>query len=447
MSDLADICARTLAVVRNSVGAGAEAQVTATAGRSALTRFANSFIHQNLVDDTRALSLSLTLDGRTASASTTSTDDDAVRRLVQTTSAAAAVRPADPAWPGLTPPTGPVQGGRWDDPTAEAAPDVRARLVGDFVAAAAGMEAAGYCETAAVTVAYANSAGQALDGRSTVATLDGVARSAAADGSGRQCSAAAADLDGTATGSAAARLARAGDEAVDLEPGRYEVVFGPGCVVDLLFFLAVYGFNARAVTEGRSFATVGKSQFDPAISLWDDAKDPWSVGLPFDAEGTPKRRVDLVTAGRTVGLAHDRRTAAAAGGGAESTGHAIEGGESFGAVPVNMLLAAGEASPEELVAGVEDGLLVTDFWYTRILDPRTQVVTGLTRNGVFRIKGGRVAGPVRNLRFTQSYVDALAPGNVLAVGSDLQLVPAYFGSCAVPSLRLASWNFTGGSQG
>lgn len=446
MSSPADICEQLLGLVPELVGADAEAQAWVQGGRSALTRFANSFVHQNVVDETSTVTLTLALDGRSAAASTTRTDDDALRRLVRATAVAAEVRPIDPAWPGVAPSTGgPAAPGHWDDGTADAAPDVRAGLVSEFVRAAEGLQAAGYCETSAVRAAYANSAGQRLEGRSTMATLDGVARSDTADGSGRQSSVAVTELDGAASGSAAARLARTGVDPVDLEPGRYEVVLGPSCVADLLFFLAVYGFNARAVAEGRSFARLGEAQFSPSVSVWDDATDPRQVGLPFDSQGTPKRRVDLVTSGRTVGLAHDRRTAAAAH--ARSTGHAIEGGESFGAVPANLLLAPGPSSPEDLVAAVDRGLLVTDFWYTRILDPRTQVVTGLTRNGVFLIEDGVVTRPVRNLRFTQSYVEALGPEAVLGVGNDVALVPAYFGAYAVPSLRIASWHFTGGSEG
>ena len=61
---------------------------------------------------------------------------------------------------------------------------------------------------------------------------------------------------------------------------------------------------------------------------------------------------------------------------------------------------------------------MTDFWYNRILDPKTQVVTGLTRNGLFLIEGGEVTVPVQNLRYTQSVVGALAPGHVLGIGDD-----------------------------
>ena len=95
----------------------------------------------------------------------------------------------------------------------------------------------------------------------------------------------------------------------------------------------------------------------------------------------------------------------------------------WGALPTNPMLAAGDRSDEELIGGVGRGLLVTDFWYVRILDPRTQVVTGLTRNGVWLIEDGRVVRPVSNLRFTQSYLEALGPGAVRGIGRDRALDP------------------------
>ena len=219
------------------------------------------------------------------------------------------------------------------------------------------------------------------------------------------------------------------------------MVLEPACVGDMLSFLRD-GFNARTVEEGRSFVRLGQAQLDPAVALWDDATDARAISRGFDAEGTPKRRLDLVRDGVTLALCHDRKTAAKAGGGTTSTGHGFGG--DMGGIPSNLFLAGGDQSPEELVGSVERGLLITEFWYTRILDPKTQVVTGLTRNGTFLIEGGRVVGGVPNLRFTQSYVDALAPGNVLGVGDDARL---FEGTYHVPSLRLASWNFTGGAKG
>ena len=106
----------------------------------------------------------------------------------------------------------------------------------------------------------------------------------------------------------------------------------------------------------------------------------------------------------------------------------------------------------ELVAGVSRGVLVSDFWYTRLLDPRTLAITGLTRNGIWLIEDGELAGPLRNFRFTQSYAQALMPGNVKGVGRTATPMPgdtytATSPRWSCPALHLASWNFTGGASG
>jgi predicted Zn-dependent protease len=206
------------------------------------------------------------------------------------------------------------------------------------------------------------------------------------------------------------------------------------------------------VTEGRSFVAVGERQLDAALSMTDDATDPRQLGPVFDAEGTPKRRASLVDAGVVTGVTHDRRSAAQAGGGATTTGHGVAGGEAFGAIATAMLIepaAAGASRPlASLVSEVEHGLLVSDFWYTRVLDPKTLVATGLTRNGVFLVENGEVGRAVSNLRFTQSYVAALAPGQVLGVGDDGRLAPGglHLSLHYAPSLHLAAWNFTGNAS-
>ena len=163
-------------------------------------------------------------------------------------------------------------------------------------------------------------------------------------------------------------------------------------------------------------------------------------------EGTPKQRVRVVDHGVTRAVLHTRRTAAKAG--TTSTGHA--GHDAFvpGAQPSNVILDPGDRSQAELVAGMRRGLLVTDFWYTRILDPRTQVVTGLTRNGVWLVEGGEIVRPVRNLRFTQSFLDAFGPGHVLGIGAQPALIAGHsVGSYLVPAVHLAAWNVTGNARG
>jgi predicted Zn-dependent protease len=441
--DLAD---HVVALVRGRA-ADAEVEVTVRRGQAALTRFATSFIHQNVASEVNHILLRVALDGRNATTSVDGpADDEMLGRVIDGVIEAANVRPPDPDWPGLAPRASAPAADHYDEATAAATADQRARLVADFVKAAGGLETAGFCSTETVHVAFANSVGQRLSGRGTIAELDGICRTPTADGSSRRASATISALDGAEIGARAAMKARTATDATDLEPGRYDVVLEPACVADLLAFLVVYGFNGKAVEEGRSFARVGTAQFDPSISLRDDVTDPATIGVPFDIEGTPKVPRDLVRDGTTAGLLHTRRTAKVAG--SESTGSAIEGGAAWGALSANLVLDRASPSDRDLVASVERGLLVTDFWYTRVLDPRTLVVTGLTRNGVWLIEDGRIVRPITNLRFTQSYVEALAPGAVLAASRKQALLrDGWDAAYLVPSLHLAGWNFTGGARG
>lgn len=444
----AAVAARVLELVRGRSTA-AEAEAVVRTGTSALTRFANSIIHQNVSEELNHVAVRVAVDGRVAATSLDGpADDAALARLVDGAFAAAAVSPVDAGWPGLAAPAAVPDVDHWDDGTAGASPDDRARAVASFVDAAGGLVTAGAFSTSAVHTTFANSAGQAVRGRYTVATIDGIARTPTSDGVARVSSVRLADIDARAAGERAGHKARTSADPGDLEPGRYEVVIEPACVGDILDFLAAYGFGGRAVEEGRSFVRLGEPQLDPSITIRDDVTHPAMAGLAFDAEGTPRVPFDVVRDGVPQAILHDRRTAAAAGAGARSTGNALLGPNPWGQVPASLVVMPGGTAPDDLVAGMARGILVTDFWYTRVLDPRTLVVTGLTRNGVWLVEDGRIVRPVRNLRFTQSYADALAPGNVRAVGSDLSLFPGGDGDATlVPSLHLASWNVTGGAKG
>ncbi len=429
------------------VGDQAEAQATVGVGETALTRFANSFIHQNVADATRTVTVKVAVEGRVARGTDNRTDDGALAALAERTVEAARLSPADPEWPGLAPPADPADIDNYDPDTAGASPERRASLVADFISAVPGTDAAGYCDTESLVVGFANSRGHFATGRQTRATIDGIHRVGTVAGSGHQTSPRLADLNGAAVGAVAARRFRLGADPFDLKPGEYEVVLSPECVATVAIFLAFYGFNGKAVTEGRSFLEIGATQFDERVNMWDDPGLPGSVGLGFDAEGTPKRRLELVRAGVTLAATHDRKTAARAGG--ESTGHSIPGMEAHGSLATDLVVDGGRASEEEMIAAVERGLYVATFNYCRVLDPRTMVVTGLTRNGTFMIENGAITGAVTNLRFTQSFVAALDAGRVLDLGGEVRFADSELGPGLVraPAMRLASWNFTGGAEG
>lgn len=233
-----------------------------------------------------------------------------------------------------------------------------------------------------------------------------------------------------------------GASARDVRPGAYEVVLEPAAAAGLVEYLSYAGFGAKQVIDGQSFLSSrsGETVASSAITIADDVFHPSSVGIGFDFEGVPKQRVAVIDRGRATRPVNDLRTAAKLG--ASLTGH-FSGSNELGPYAANVVLEPGDSSIDELIAGVEDGLLVTRFHYVNILDRPRTLLTGMTRDGTFRIRGGELVGAVRNLRFTENVLDALATAQ--RVGSRLAaFAPEFgsFGSAAAPALRLGEFNFT-----
>jgi predicted Zn-dependent protease len=429
------------------VGDRAEAEVTAVSGSSGLTRFANSYIHQNVAEDAVAVALKVVVDGRVSAANTNNLQSESLARLVDATIEAARLQPVDEQWPGLSSPASVGDVDHYDEATAQASPAERADKVRKFVTAGEGMLAAGYCDTVGEHVAYANTNGHTALGRVSRATLDGIHQTPTSAGSAHAASVRLVEVDAAAAGALAADRARRSVGAFDNKPGEYEVVLAPECVASIAVFLGVYGFNAKTHQEGQSFVRLGEQQFDRRIDLVDDVTDPRALAVGFDSEGTVKRRVELVAAGVSSSLAHDRRTAARTG--TESTGHGAPGSEVWGPIPSNMFVCGDGESVESMISSVERGLYVAAFNYCRVVEPKSLVVTGVTRNGTFMIENGRITGAVTNMRFTQSFVGSLGAGRVLGIGDDARHADSEFGPGMVhaPTLHLAAWNFTGGASG
>ena len=152
-----------------------------------------------------------------------------------------------------------------------------------------------------------------------------------------------------------------------------------------------------------------------------------------------RRRVSFIEGGVARGVVYDTYFAAKAG--TASTGHALPAGYGEGPLPTNLFMAPGTSSLEEMVASTERGLLVTRFHYVNIADPVNAVLTGLTRDGTFLVKGGKVRRPVKNLRFTESMIKAFA--SVEALSRERSLEPAMLGGIVVPAVKIAAFRFSG----
>ncbi|MEK7788253.1 MAG: metallopeptidase TldD-related protein, partial [Chloroflexota bacterium] len=214
-------------------------------------------------------------------------------------------------------------------------------------------------------------------------------------------------------------------------------------VADIVESLASEGMGAQTVQEGRSWMNgrMGKPVLSPLISIWDDGLDPDGEPQPFDCEGVPKQRVDIVRAGVPTAPVYDTHTAAREPGRA-STGHAQPVDEDWdGPMPGNLHVAPGDSSVEDMIRTTTRGLYVTRFWYTNVVSEHDCVLTGMTRDGTFLIERGEIVGPVYNLRFTQALVPALK--NVVALGKESRPIGGYYGSHRLPAMKVEGFRFTG----
>jgi predicted Zn-dependent protease len=438
-----DVLARAL-----RVGA-TEAEALVMTDDSALTRFANSEIHQNVAESSRTVNLRFVAGRRIAVMSSGRTDAEGIRSLVNRASAVVRTCEELEDWAGLPGPTdgeGLVDAiDAWSPATAEATPEFRAEAARAVIAAAdaLGLSAYGSFATSAESIAVANSAGIRVAQSRTSSQLLTVHMSP--DGGTGYAEAVAMDattIDAEALGREAAAKARASDRAVSVPPGDYPVVLEEYAVVDITDYLGYLGFSALAVQEGRSFFEPGRRVGSELVSVVDDGGDPAGLPMAFDYEGVRKHRVPLLEAGVCRAVVYDSQTAARAG--RTSTGHGLPAPNPWGPFPLNSVMAAGTTPRDELIGGLDRGLLVTRFHYTNAVHPKLAIVTGMTRDGTFLVEGGQVVGPVRNLRFTQSYLDAIA--GVSAVSSTRRTLRGFLGAAVVPAVRIDAWTFTGATE-
>ncbi|NPA30925.1 MAG: TldD/PmbA family protein [Chloroflexi bacterium] len=431
-----------------AVPAGLQAEVHLHYHERGLTRFTRNGIHQHVHDsDGQAQVVLYDAEGRMGAVTTNRLDDAGLEAAVARAAELVRLAAPDPDFPGLTEPQTYPEAPGWDEATANLTPQARAQAVQRIVAHAQAqdLQAAGALSSQARGRFLANSRGLEAYTQGTAAEAI-VVMQADEDAWGRaqDASVAWAGLDLDALAAEAADLAARGRDPRPIEPGEYPVVLAPYAVADLLNMLNFHGLSARAVQEGRSWLNgrLGQRVMDPRVHIWDDPLSPATLPLPFDGEGVPKARLDIVRAGVPLTPVYDRRSAAQEG--RASTGHGLPPGmRDFGALAGHLFLGSGDASGEALLRAIGRGLFVNRFWYTRLVHPRDCVITGMTRDGVFWVEDGELAYPVKNLRFTQSYVTALA--EVLAIGAATRLVTAGFGwgGTRAPALALPAFRFTG----
>jgi predicted Zn-dependent protease len=417
-----------------------QTEVMVTEWDSALTRFANNGIHQNVAERNAQVRVRVVKDGRTGVASVNQMSEQSADDVLRRAITIAQLQPKGEVVPMPRPaPSREVDA--WSDTTANATPEERADFVQTICnrASRGGLKAFGAYATSAAQFAIANSLGVYHHHRGTQGTVNSVVMGDAGSGYADRGAINVAELDKDELAEEVIDKAQRNQNAQPVEPGVYEVVLEEYAVAEMLEFMSFMGFSALAAQEERSFMRLGERITGESVTIWDDGLDPSGLPAPFDFEGVPKQRVSLITKGVASGLVYDMQTAEHAK--RESTGHGLPAPNTEGPFAVNLFMQPGTTPKSELASEIKRGIWITRFWYVRVVHPKASIITGMTREGTFLIENGKIVRPVKDLRFTQSILDALNGTVALSRSTKLQ-IGEFIGASRVPAIRLKAFTFT-----
>ena len=419
-----------------------DASVSVSSNKNSNLRFArNAFLTSGSTTEFSA-AITVWKDQKAGSASTSSFDDDSLRSMVAQAEKVASLSPVDRQYIK----TVGVQKYRPVDGFAESTSNIeledRARRAAKVIRESErrGVITAGFHNADAVAEANATKNGNFGFEKRTYVSLSVTARTRDGRSAGyfQRGHQDVSKLDTDRIANEAINKAADGIGAKAIEPGVYPVILEPQAVGDL-YGRFRFQFDARRAEEGRSpfSAARGKSRLGEQVfdSDLDILSDPWHPDVPGSQSaqgGIPADRMYLVKEGRLNNLVYSRFWAN------RKNTNPTPG-------PVNLIMRSANGkgvSVEDMIKNSSRALLIGRFWYIRTTDARTASVTGLTRDGVWLVKNGKIAHPVMNLRFNQSLMNAIGYGNIEAVGKSERIGT----SSLMPALKLKEFKFTSLSE-
>ena len=434
-----------------------EVEILIGGASSALTRFANNTIHQNVADENHVVSIRVAFGQRTARASTNKFDDESLKRTVRAAEQMARVQHPDadllPLADAKLAPAGKLPQRAFDS-TRALGPGERAEVVSKIVDVAKRnhLTTAGICSVTESIEAIFNSRGLAAFHPQTMAEVSITMLAEDSSGWQKLNSPDARNLDPAVLAEVAAKKTRDSAHPAEVDPGRYTVVLEPSAVLDIVGFM-FYDFGGLSVLDQRSFLNerVGKKVFGENITIHDDSHHPLQAGAPFDGEGVARQPVTLVKNGIINSLVFARSTAermkkselAGHAGEIRPTGHGFPLPNEMGEAPMNIVVEnalSDRKSLEQMVSSTERGIYVTRLWYIREVEPYEKVLTGMTRDGTFLIENGKITRGLRNFRFNESLVEMLS--KVDAMSEPVRACGEESFEMVVPAMKVRDFNFT-----
>jgi len=435
-----------------------EVEVLFYGGKSALTRFANNTIHQNVAEENYAVSVRTVFAGRTARATTNKFDDESLKRVVEASESLAKVQHPDPDLlpmpdAGESPAVTQARPSRHFAQTAALTPELRADAVRKIVSVAARhkLTTAGIFSSSESVEGIFNSRG--LSGWHSQTSSEISITMLAGDSSGWQKAnyPDVSQQDPSGLAEIAAQKALESARPREIAPGKYTVILEPAAVLDMVGFM-FFDFGGLSILDQRSFLNnrAGTQIFGRNLNIWDDVAHPLQSGAPFDGEGIPRQRVQLVENGVVKRLVYARSTAEKMKhseykdklGPIAATGHGFPLPNEMGEAPMNIVFDSPDdpKTVDQMIAFTERGVLVTRLWYIREVDPYEKILTGMTRDGTFYVEDGKVRYGILNFRFNESLIHMLS--NVEAMGSSVRASGEESFDMVVPPMKVGDFNFT-----
>jgi len=424
-------------------------------GHSALTRFANNTIHQNVAEENYVVSVRSAFGGRTARATTNKLDDESLERVVEASEKLARVQHEDSDLMLM-----PESGGktlqipsRHFAETANITPQDRAAAVGKIVATAQShkLTTAGIFSTAESVEGVFNSRGLSDWHTQTSSEISITMLAPNSSGWQKFNSPNVSNLNPAALAESAARKATESAQPKEIPAGKYTVILEPAAVLDMAGFM-FWDFGGLAILDQRSFLNnrVGTKVYGENINVWDDVAHPLQSGSPFDGEGMRRQPVQLIENGVVKRIVYSRASAKKMQvsehkdnvGPIAVTGHGFPIPNEMGEAPMNIVFGAplNPKTVEDMIASTERGVLVTRLWYIREVDPYEKIMTGMTRDGTFYVEDGKIQYGIRNFRFNESLIHMFS--NVEEMGTPMRASGEESFDMVVPAMKVRDFNFT-----
>lgn len=418
-------------------------EVVVIENNSELTRFAQSYIHQNVAETDLDLTLKVINEDRISIVEVNSIDEQVLSKNIEKAIELAKISPKLDYHYQLVKPQLYKIKSKYSEKTANFTPLKRAHLINHLIKEVnrEGYEAAGAFETEETTLLVANSERVFAFDQGTKVDFNCVITK---DNSTAYASFIDSDISNFNIKKITDELLSVAFKNVDqieIEPGVYTVILSPEAVASILDNTGYTAFNGKLIAEGKSFFSANRRKkiFPEIITILDNPLDEFTLPMPFDFVGYPREKIYLIKDGVIIDGVYDHLTALKYN--LKCTANTLPPeSASMGAIPFNLVMKGGEDNIRDIISNTKKGVYITRFHYVNVLNPMSVQLTGMTRDGTFLIEDGKMIKAIKNMRFNTSVIDMLKAVDMIS--KERRTKKGFVGAVVAPYLRTKNFTFS-----